>query len=198
MTTAILLAAGESRRMDRDNKLLLPFRDKPLIRHVAEELSGANIDEIIVVTGYQARFIKEALSGLSLQFVHNEGFYSGIISSIKAGLEKVDPLSQGILLCLGDMPILEAMHYNALIRKFYLELEQDKTPVIRPVYKEIKGDPIIFHKNFIPAIQAYRSEEEEMYEAVFNNSTDYLEYPLANQAYYIDMNTRIDYYKLRK
>lgn len=197
MVRGILLAAGESRRMERDNKLLLPFKEQPLIRHVALQMLASELDEVVVITGYQDHIVREALAGLDVSFQHNAGFYSGMTSSIQTGVAGCPEHISGLAVCLGDMPFLKAMHYNALLKKFCAETLSGKKPIIRPVTKDLKGHPVLFDRAFFPAIKSCK-DPEGCASVLRENAQHLLDYPLANDAYYLDIDTPVQYYKLRE
>lgn len=197
MVSAILLTAGESRRMTRDNKLLLEYKGQPMVRYVAGQLVHSDVKEVVVVTGYQRKQIEEALAGLDVKFVYNPDYYSGMASGVTKGTEVIAGESHGIMVCLSDMPKLEAMHYNALAKKFLKEKEAGKTPIIRPVHREKEGFPLVFDRAFFTDIEKCRAQDG-CTPVITENTEHYLPYTLANEAYYLDIDTPIDYYKLRE
>ena len=195
MITGILLAAGESRRMGRDNKLLLPYKDKTLIQYVTTQLVNSDLDEVIVVTGYQDNFIREALNKLDVQFAHNPDYYSGQTSSIQAGVKKLSPLSKGFLVCLADMPLLQSMHYNAIIQKLKKEIANNPSIILRPVHKEKPGHPVAF--SMLQKENVLSCKEAEGCKSILKEqSQDLMLWPIANEAYYRDVDTKMEYYKL--
>jgi molybdenum cofactor cytidylyltransferase len=195
--SAILLAAGESRRTGRQHKLLLEYNEKPLVRHVAEELLASNISECIVVIGCQAKRVKEALTDLPVRFIENSGFYSGMTSSIQEGVQNLQPKTEAFMVCLSDMPLLKAMHYNALIKKFESLFLENEAPILRPTYKESFGHPVLFHHSYKDEILACKNQKG-CQEVLSKNRSFVTNYALANKAYYTDIDTIEDYYRLRE
>lgn len=191
------MAAGESRRMGRENKILLSFREKPMVRIVAEALIASDIDEVLVVTGYQQKQIEETLAGLNLRFVHNPDYYSGMASGIRAGLNAVSADTEAVVIVPADMPFLQAMHFNALIRKYRAEKEAGRTPIIRPVHKGADGYPVVFDKVFWEDIRQCR-DQDGCIPVIEQNKEHFLPYALANEAYYLGIDTPMDFYKLRE
>ena len=116
--SAVLLAAGSSRRFGSDNKLLAGIGGKPLIRHGAEALAAAGFAELIVVTGPDAAQVQEALTGLAVRFVHNAHYLDGMGGSVAAGIRAVAPASAGALVSPGDMPRLEPALIAGLVAAF--------------------------------------------------------------------------------
>ncbi len=99
----VVLAAGMSTRMGA-NKLAMPFRGKPLIRHPVEAALQAGLDPVIVVTGHEAAAIESRLAGLDVQFVRNPSFAEGLSTSLRAGIRAVPETSDAAMVLLGDMP----------------------------------------------------------------------------------------------
>ena len=118
---AILLAAGQSKRMGSRNKLLEPVGGEPLIRRVAAAVGAAGIRRLIVVTGHQADRVRDALSGLEYRFADNPDYPTGMGSSVAAGARAVfdaaDPPDAAIV-CLGDMPDITPAMLDALIANY--------------------------------------------------------------------------------
>jgi molybdenum cofactor cytidylyltransferase len=117
--SAILLAAGSSRRFGPNNKLLAVLDGKPLIRHGGEVLAGAGFAELIVVTGPDAEKVEAALAGLGARFVHNPHYLEGMGGSVAAGIRAVAPTSAGALVSVGDMPRLDGMLIGRLLEAFH-------------------------------------------------------------------------------
>ena len=113
---AIVLAAGRSTRMGEANKLLQPWQGKPLALHVLDAAKAVfKASDVIVVTGHQADKVKPAL-GTGVTTVHNPDFATGMASSLKVGLEQAVGLNaDAALILLGDMPIVNANHIEAML-----------------------------------------------------------------------------------
>lgn len=111
---AVLLAAGASTRFGADNKLLTPFEGRPLIRHVAEILAGAQLAEIVLVAGADSAAIAAALDGLAIKAVANPRFAEGMGSSISAGIAALSSDPDGVFVVPGDMPRI-SRHLLALL-----------------------------------------------------------------------------------
>ena len=90
MISAILLAAGQSKRMKGKNKLSEKIRGIPLIKHSVKNILDSTIDELIVVLGYEQESIKKLIGeNLKIKFIFNKDFESGMASSIKVGLNNL-------------------------------------------------------------------------------------------------------------
>ena len=90
MISAILLAAGQSKRMNGENKLLKKIKDLPLINHCVENILSSSINEVIIVLGYQEKLIKKFIgNNKKIKFAFNKDFKSGMASSIVVGLNNL-------------------------------------------------------------------------------------------------------------
>ena len=89
MILAIVLAAGQSKRMGSDNKLIKKYNKKYLINHIIGTLIKSKVDKIIVVLGFQSSKVRGIIvKNKKVNFVFNKNYKSGVSSSIKTGLKK--------------------------------------------------------------------------------------------------------------
>ena len=141
MLSAILLAAGSSRRMGANNKLLLPWQDKPIVAATAGNLLAAGFKEVIVVTGHQAPEVTAAIYLLPLRFVHNPRFEEGVTSSIQAGVREAG--GKGYMICLADMVLITTIEYSLLKKTWEKQYALDDHCIGIPEYQGEKGNPVI-------------------------------------------------------
>ena len=141
MIKGILLAAGQSRRLKNENKLIKIFKDKPLIHHALNSVQNSKIKKLIIVLGYQFKEVKKNIKkNKKIIFVHNKNYKNGMSSSIKSGLKKISKKDKGFIILQSDMPFVKTSDinkiYNSIIRKKYL--------VHALKYKNRIGNPIGF------------------------------------------------------
>jgi molybdenum cofactor cytidylyltransferase len=142
---AVILAAGRSTRMGGPNKLLAELAGKPLVRIVTEQALASQASDVIVVTGHQATEVQKALAGLKVRFVHNPDFAAGLASSVKAGIAAVSDNADGAVVCLGDMPLIDARLIDRLIQAF----APDRGNLIAvPVSDNRRGNPVLWSRRF--------------------------------------------------
>ena len=142
MISAILLAAGQSKRMNGENKLTKEIQGTPLIKHSVKNILASSIDELIVVLGHQKETIEKLINkNEKIKFVFNKDFESGIASSIKTGLNNLSEKTEAFFICLGDMPMVNPNIYNQLIKSI------NKREIIVPTYKGQQGNPVLFAKS---------------------------------------------------
>src|SRR5271166_4599346 len=84
---AVLLAAGEGRRMGGVAKPLIRLRGVPLICRQLVALSGAGVDEVVVVTGHARAAVEAQVQNFCVTLAHNDSFGDGQESSVRTGLE---------------------------------------------------------------------------------------------------------------
>ncbi|HEY4407443.1 MAG TPA: NTP transferase domain-containing protein, partial [Xanthobacteraceae bacterium] len=152
---AIVLAAGRSTRMGGSNKLIAEIGGKPLVRIAAEQALGSRAKPVIVVTGHQRERIEAALAGLPVRLVHNPDFAQGLGTSVRTGIAAVPAAADGAVICLGDMPQVDAELINRLIAAF--APEQGALAVI-PTIEGKRGNPVLWSRRFFPDLMALEGD----------------------------------------
>jgi molybdenum cofactor cytidylyltransferase len=148
MTVAgVILAAGRSTRMSPRNKLLEEIGGRPVVARVAETALASGASPVVVVTGFEAQRIAEALRGLDVLSVHNPDFAAGLSTSLRAGLAALPAKSDGALILLGDMPFVEAGDLAALIAAF---AAKDRNSICVPARHGRIGNPVLWGRAYFP------------------------------------------------
>jgi molybdenum cofactor cytidylyltransferase len=144
---ALLLAAGQSRRMGGPNKLLAEIDGTPMVAHVARRLLASRARPIIAVLGNQAEAVDAALGKLPVERVHNPEFAGGLSTSLKRGVAALPPDLDGALVCLGDMPLISGRHLDRLIAAFN---PLEGRAIIVPIRSGKRGNPVLWSSRFFP------------------------------------------------
>lgn len=155
---ALVLAAGQSRRMGAENKLLADIDGKPMITHIVDTIRRSHAGPIFVVTGHQAAQVEQALSQRDVRFVANPAYKEGLSTSLNAGLTALlatSPQSAGALICLGDMPDLSADDLNRLITAFD---PQEGRAICVPTVDGKRGNPVLWSVEFFNEIMALKGD----------------------------------------
>ena len=153
MIAAILLAAGQSKRMIDENKLSKKFQNTPLINHSIKNILSSHIDELIIVVGYQKEIIENLIEkNNKIKITFNKNFKTGMASSIKVGLSLLSKKTESFFICLGDMPMINKKIYNQLISY------KNKKDIIVPTYNGIQGNPVLFPKFMKPNIMSINGD----------------------------------------
>ena len=156
MISAILLAAGQSKRMQGENKLLKKYKKKYLINHILKSLIKSKVNKTIVVLGHENRKIKEiSLKSKKITFVFNSQYLKGISTSIKCGLKKISKKNIGFLIVHADMPLVSKTILNTLC----LGLKNKKKEIFLPVYKKKVGNPLAFKYSMIKSLKKIKGDK---------------------------------------
>jgi molybdenum cofactor cytidylyltransferase len=190
--SAILLAAGQSTRMGGPNKLLLKHNGAPLIKHAVQGILASGVHELIVVIGHQGSEIQERVKSPNITFVVNETYETGMTSSIQAGVKQASHESTGYLICLADMPSLDAHDYKIMVEKC---LSSVGNKIVRPMFDGQSGHPIFFSKDFRALLLNHRVPEG--CRGVIESSKQYLEtFHFPNNHILLDIDSPEDFANL--
>ena len=155
MISSILLAAGQSKRMQGENKLLKKYKKKYLINHILKSLIKSKVNKIIIVLGYENKKIKKiALKSKKIIFVVNSQYLKGISTSIKCGLKKISKKNIGFLITHADMPLVSKTILNALCSA----LKNKNKEIFIPVYKKRIGNPLAFKYSMIKSLKRIKGD----------------------------------------
>jgi molybdenum cofactor cytidylyltransferase len=138
--SAILLAAGESRRMGGLNKLTLPVAGVPLLRHTLNTLRNSELGELVVVVGHEPHTARALVADLPVRLVHNERYREGQMTSVYCGMQALREPCHGVMVCLCDQPLLTAQDINQLVHTFVHHLQ---TSILVPTWQGQRGNPVI-------------------------------------------------------
>jgi CTP:molybdopterin cytidylyltransferase MocA len=139
---AVLLAAGSGSRLGHRPKSLLELGGVPLIRRQLIALSGAGVDELVVVLGHHAELIEPAVQTFPVTIVHNPNPDEGPVSSQRIGLAALSGRLDAVIVALADQPLLNAQDITALIGAF--KRRPDGAAVVFPEVAGERGNPVMF------------------------------------------------------
>ncbi|GAB4539418.1 MAG: hypothetical protein Fur002_04520 [Anaerolineales bacterium] len=154
MITAIVLAAGESKRMGQP-KMTLNWGKKSVIQTVIGSLQAAGLSDVLVVTG-GAREQVEALIGQSAQTIYNENYANGeMLVSIQVGLRAKMREASAALICLGDQPQMQERSAREILQAW----NQHKRRIIIPSYQKRRGHPWLIAQELWSEVLALRAPQ---------------------------------------
>lgn len=149
---AVILAAGQGRRMGGPNKLMARFDGVPLVRRVVEQvLSSSAMRPVIVVTGHRSNEVQEAIAGLDVSLTHNREFADGLATSLKTGLSAVPAEAAAALVILADMPAVTGNILDQLISAFSA---QPNPSIVLPTMDGKRGNPVLWPREFFAELMA--------------------------------------------
>ena len=153
MVSGILLGAGESKRMGR-NKLSLPWGKRTIFEHCLRTLLRSDVREVIVVLSHRIGWMGDPWMDQRVKVVNNPYPKMGMSTSIRRGLQAIDPSSRGILIALGDQPLIKTRTINALIHAFV----QGRGTIVIPSFRGKQGHPVIFHCRYLKELLKLRGD----------------------------------------
>ena len=146
MIKAILLAAGQSKRMKSENKLIKLYKNKPLINYSLNVLKKSKVNKIIIVLGHQHKEVKKIIKkNKKIIFTYNKNYKKGMASSIKIGLKKISKNDKGFIVAQSDMPFVKQSDINKICRS----IKSKKFLIHALKYKTRVGNPIGFDSSLI-------------------------------------------------
>ena len=145
MIAAVILAAGTSARMGTNKLLIEVDAGRPIVARVADAAIEAGLNPVIVVTGHEAERVRAALAGRLVRFEHNPRYVDGLAESLKTGLAALPDEAAGALICLGDMPDVNAAHMARIVSAFDPE---GGGQICVPVWQGRRGNPVLFARRF--------------------------------------------------
>lgn len=166
MISAIILAAGESKRMGQP-KMLLKWGNTTILEHVISVFANAGVENIVVVTGSAREEVEKIVSAAQTMYpvhsVFNEGFYEGeMLSSIQCGLRGFTPptLSHkereaAALIALGDQPQVRERSVRRVCEMF----KETGSPLVVPSYHMRRGHPWLVERSLWDEILAMRAPQ---------------------------------------
>jgi len=191
--SAILLAAGQSKRLGA-NKLLLDVAGEALVERVVNVLLQSRVDEILVVVGFEAERVRRRLQGKPIRLVLNRHYREGMASSLRVGVRHVDPSAHGVLVALADHPWLTSETVDRLIDAY----RGTSKGIVCPTYRGMRGHPVIFNG------ERYRGPLSKMRgdiggrPLIEGHRDDLLEVPVDSPGVIRDIDFWEDYHKARK
>jgi molybdenum cofactor cytidylyltransferase len=184
---AIILAAGESKRMGLP-KMLLPFDGVTMIETVLRNVSGSNVDKISVVLGAEKNAIAEAIGKFKTESYYNENFKDGMLSSVKCGFKNLPSDYRAALVFQGDQPFITAHVVNSVIAAYL----SSKNGIVIPVYKNKRGHPILIDRKYSDEIEKL-SPEIGLRELTLRFNKDVLEVETEEPGILRDFDTYKEY-----
>ena len=139
---AVLLAAGSASRMGKRPKCLLELGGVPLIRRQLIALTGAGVEELVLVLGHYAVRIEAAVKEFPLTRVYNPQPDAGQVSSLRLGLAALSPKLDAVLVALADQPLINAQDITDLIAAY--KNRPATAQVVQPTVAGLPGNPVVF------------------------------------------------------
>jgi molybdenum cofactor cytidylyltransferase len=189
MISAIILAAGESKRMG-EPKMLLPWGKSTVLQTVISTMQTAGVDDILVITGGAHQQV-DMLIGKSVQTVYNENYVEGeMLSSLQAGLAVKKTEASAALICLGDQPQVQARSVQRILQTY----KESRALLIVPSYQMHRGHPWMIARELWDDIMKMRTPKTPR-DFLNRHEKDILYLELDTPTILQDLDTKDDYLK---
>ena len=187
MLSAILLAAGQSKRMGKP-KQLMPLGQTTILEQVIGNLLNSAVSECIVVLGHRAEEVIKTIAAKPVKIAINPNYRQGMSTSIIAGLNLIDSRARAVMLALGDQPFVDSQTINSLIEAFVT----NNRGIAIPVYQGRRGHPIIFAIKYKGELLRLKGDIGGR-EIIGRHPDDVLEVVVNCEGVCIDIDTMDDY-----
>ena len=185
--TAIVLAAGESRRMGT-LKPLLPYGSGSVIQAVVRSLKASPVDRVLVVLGHRSDEIAADLAGEEIETVFNPRYPEGMLTSVQAGIAAAAPETEWFVVALGDQPSLRP----ETVRRLLGAAAQSGSAIVVPSYNNRRGHPLLIHARYREEI-AGLSPEVGLRELMQRHPDEIRHVVIPDETVLQDMDTPEDY-----
>ena len=186
---AIILAAGESKRM-KVPKMLLPFHGKTMIERVIDNVIMSDVFNILVVLGSYRDKILESVDHLPVDYCYNANYRKGMLSSVQCGFESLPANVDATLVFPGDQPFIEPEVINLIIREY----KKTGKGIVIPVYRNKRGHPLLIDSRYREVINTL-DENEGLRSLSGKYQEDVLEVKTKSWGILKDFDTKEDYLK---
>jgi molybdenum cofactor cytidylyltransferase len=190
--SAVVLAAGVSSRMQGRNKLLMPVGPETVIRRTVRNLLEAQPHETVVVVGFEASAVSDALAGLPIRVQANPSFEESQMTSVAAGAAALRQVTDAVMVCLGDMVLLTAADYRELAQ--CVARLTDKS-ILVPQYQGQRGNPVVFASARLPEV-INRRRNLGCRNLIADHPDDVFAYQAAHDRFVTDLDTPEDYARI--
>jgi molybdenum cofactor cytidylyltransferase len=145
---AIILAAGESKRMGFP-KMLLPFNGLTMIENVIANVKSSDIDNTIVVSGSDRELLTEVIRKYEVIDCYNSNYKDGMLSSVKCGFRSLPSAFDAVLVFQGDQPLITPLAINTVIKAY----KKSKAGIVIPLFENKRGHPLLISRKYREEIE---------------------------------------------
>jgi molybdenum cofactor cytidylyltransferase len=187
MIWAVVLAAGESKRMG-EPKALLPFGEKTMIEEVLDRVTAAKVDGVLVVLGSNWEKIAAQINGYRIKVSLNPHFRRGMLSSVVWGFQALPAKVEAGLFVLADQPRIPVWVINRILAAYRTE----SRGIVIPTFKGERGHPVLIDRKYRDEVNTL-DPEVGLRSLVYGHPEDVWEVEVRASAVLRDIDSRADY-----
>ena len=174
-----ILAAGMSKRMGSQNKLLKKINNNTILNQTLNNHIESKINNINLILGHQKNIVLEYVDQNKVFIIENNNFKSGMLSSILKIDENISDDTKGVLISLADMPLVTSEDINKLINIFN---ENNQKIICIPENKGKLGNPILLPKEIYKDLiknKSKLSNDKGLKKLILDKKYDYIRVSLS-------------------
>jgi molybdenum cofactor cytidylyltransferase len=201
---AVVLAAGQSRRMGR-NKLLLPWGATTVLGQTLDNVRASAVHDVMVVTGHEREQVEAILrrqgasrtdnaraAAVHLPVVYNGDYANGMLSSVQAAVRALPPGSQAILVVLGDQPMVGPATLDRLLAAYAAA----PAGLVAPYFGPRRGNPVLIDRRYFAELLALPADAAPR-ALLAGHPHDLLAVPVESEAVLHDLDRPEEYKRHR-
>lgn len=189
---ALILAAGQSKRMGDENKLLLPYKGVSVLSHIIVQVKKAGVSRIFAVTGHEREKVAAEISRHDITIIHNDLYGEGMSSSVKSGIKSLPDDVDAVLVILGDMPGITA----EIISKIMIAYNPaEGRKIIIPTHRGKRGNPLLWDRDFFSDFERLKGDRGA--KTLLRDYPDFIaEVEIGAEAIFMDIDSLEAYQRL--
>jgi molybdenum cofactor cytidylyltransferase len=169
-------------------KQTLQVQGGPMLEKVLQAFRLSKIDRVVVVLGAEREEVKSKVKFQGEEVLYNSRYKSGMSGSLKMGLKAVRQDADAVMVALGDQPFLSPTTIDRLVDSYIAS----GAPVVAPVYRGVRGNPVLFDKSLFPQMMRI-SGDRGARSVVDDNRNKLLEVKVEDRGVVVDIDTPLDY-----
>jgi molybdenum cofactor cytidylyltransferase len=186
---AIVLAAGQSKRMGKQ-KLLLPFAGQTVIGHIVDQVLAGGVRSAVAVVARNEQAVRAALTDRSVIFTENPDPEGDMLSSVRAGLRALPAATSAALIVLGDQPSID----SGLVRSLLNAHPSSGRGIVAPVFRGQRGHPMLVAAQYFDEL-LHNHDGVGMRGLLAAHTDDLFELPVSDERVLTDMDYPQDYHR---
>ncbi|MDA4124488.1 MAG: nucleotidyltransferase family protein [Thaumarchaeota archaeon] len=148
MISAVVLGAGSSTRFG-EPKQLLKVGSETMLETIVRRFLESRVDEVVLVLGFRAdEILKDSKFGRA-RIVLNPAYEQGLGSSLRVGIDVVDPRASAAVVALGDQPLVSVTTIDSMLQRY----SETRGLIVAPYFQRRRGNPVLFDRRLFPELR---------------------------------------------